>query len=60
MEETRSSDTSETLLQDSSELLKEFTARCWQDSGSGCRQVVLSLYRSGHLKRHDAIDVVRQ
>eukprot|EP00969_Alexandrium_andersonii_P010054 438073-Alexandrium_andersonii.AAC.1 len=60
MEEESSSDTTGTLLQDSTELLADFTKRCWEDSAAGCRQVVWLLFSYGHLERVDAIDLIRQ
>eukprot|EP00969_Alexandrium_andersonii_P132571 5861962-Alexandrium_andersonii.AAC.1 len=57
MGETGHAGTSETLLQDSSELLDEFMARCWQcwqDGGSECKQVAWSMHPNGHLSRRGA------
>eukprot|EP00969_Alexandrium_andersonii_P180711 7986437-Alexandrium_andersonii.AAC.1 len=60
MEEARGSDTSGTLLQDSTELLGEFMKRCWEDGAAGCNQVVWLMYMYGHMERIDAIDLIRQ
>eukprot|EP00969_Alexandrium_andersonii_P040860 1791622-Alexandrium_andersonii.AAC.1 len=60
MEDARSSDTTGTLLQDSTELLDECMKRCWEDSAAGCKQAVWLLYLYGHIGRVDAIDLARQ
>eukprot|EP00969_Alexandrium_andersonii_P293552 12975707-Alexandrium_andersonii.AAC.1 len=55
-----SSDTTGTLLRDSTELLEDFVKRCWEDSAAGCKQVVWLMHTHGHIGREDAIDLIRQ